>query len=517
VLSDPAFRVIEDDLVVGILTETNQFVPIDPPTPNDIQDGIEELAGTNYLLADKVFATSKSEDMARIETTKKIKLETQFYIAFRSTVRILLHQRENRELRDEIVSILKNVSFLYRTKLTKLEKLLRELCENAISFGDLPSELLDNISEISSCISNADGCSKKNYCITKDNGACSLFIPRKNLLNQQENEKRYYLRMADELLRYQRVRLFMLDTKKYLNITSFEYRIQSDEFILLQTLLMGDYFDDLIPFEMNSYVKTIPYEYANPIQTQKYTNRVVQEVGKKNEDDVEETSNPDFSEDSIQERLSSVQGNGASYWVKMFPPMTKEIVLKSTRASSYYIAILILQEKLDRRITIANVSQLLVDAYAVHFEKYKSSILKILSKQGKKAMMDRIKKNQAMFEDILMSDEYFLTDFDYWVLASSKLNLPIVFFSGTKLQMLEGNMKWLLMGGDRGDTFYFIRSPTEYLRRETRGYPAYQYMSSSMKLNELRGFVRMLDNPLYIQNMQSIDTYLKSYVDVAEP
>ena len=517
VLSDPAFRVIEDDMIVGILTETNQFVPVDPPIPNDIQDGIEELAGTNYLLADKVFATSKSEDMARIETTKKIKLETQFYIAFRSTVRILLHQRENRELRDEIVSILNNVSFLYRTKLTKLEKLLRELCENAISFGDLPPELLDNISEISSCISNADGCSKKNYCITKDNGACSLFIPRKNLLNQQENEKRYYLRMADELLRYQRVRLFMLDTKKYLNITSFEYRIQSDEFILLQTLLMGDYFDDLIPFEMNSYVKTIPYEYANPIQTQKYTNRVVQEVGKKNEDDVEETSNPDFSEDSIQERLSSVQGNGASYWVKMFPPMTKEIVLKSTRVSSYYIAILILQEKLVRRITIANVSQLLFDAYTPHFETHKSSILKILSKQGKKTMMDRVKKNQTTFEDILMSDEYFLTDFDYWVLASSKLNLPIVFFSGTKLQMLEGNMKWLLMGGDRGDAFYFIRSPTEYLRRETRGYPAYQYIYQPMKLNELKGFVRMLDNPLYIQNMQSIDTYLKSYVDVAEP
>jgi hypothetical protein len=201
----------------------------------------------------------------------------------------------------------------------------------------------------------------------------------------------------------------------------------------------------------------------------------------------------------------------------MFPPMTKEIVLKSTRVSSYYIAILILQEKLDRRITITNVSQLLVDAYAPHVEKYKSSILKILSKQGKKAMMDRIKKNQTTFEDILMSDEYFLTDFDYWVLASSKLNLPIVFFSGTKLQMLEGNMKWLLMGGDRGDAFYFIRSPTEYLRRETRGYPAYQYIYQPMKLNELKGFVRMLDNPLYIQNMQSIDTYLKSYVDVAEP
>ena len=131
-------------------------------------------------------------------------------------------------------------------------------------------------------------------------------------------------------------------------------------------------------------------------------------------------------------------------------------------------------------------------------------------------MMDRVKKNQTTLEDIIMSDEYFLTDFDYWVLASSKLNLPIVFFSATKLHMLEGNMKWLLMGGDRGDAFYFIRSPTEYLRRETRGYPAYQYISQPMKLNELKGFTRMLDNPLYIQNMQSIDTYLKSYVEVAD-
>jgi ribosomal protein S8 len=512
VLSHPAFRVIEDDLVVGILTETNQFIPVDPPLPNDFQDDLEELAGTNYMLADKVFATNKTQDAARVETTKKIKLETQFFIAFRSTVRILLHQRENREWKEEIHSVLKNANALYRAKLTKLEKILRKLCENAITFGDLPSELLNNMTEIASCISS-DSCSNKKYCITKENGMCSLFIPRKNLLNHQENEKRYFLRMADELLRYPRVRLFMLDTKNYLNITSLEYRIREDEFIILQTLLMSDYFDDLVPFEMNTYVKNIPYEYANPIQSQKYSNRISivgQELDKN-----EEKTNPDFSEDSIKERFSSVQGNAASYWVKMFPPNTKEIALSATRQATFYVAILVLQEKLDRRITIAAVSQLLVDSYLPYLQNYSSSILKILSTQGKKTMMDRIKKHQTTFEDMIMSEEYFLTDFDYWVLASSKLNLPIVLFTATKLHMMEGNLKWLLLGGDRGDAFYFLRSPTEYLRRETRGYPGYQYIESSMKLNELRGFTRMMDNPLYIQNVQSIETYLNSYTGVS--
>jgi hypothetical protein len=306
----------------------------------------------------------------------------------------------------------------------------------------------------------------------------------------------------------------MLDTKKYLNITSFDYRIHDDEFILLQTSLLGDYFDDLIPFEMNSYIKSIPYEYANPIQTQKYTNRVPLEIEKEEIEDEDLASNPDLSEDSIEERLSSVQGNPVSYWVKMFPSGTKEVVLRSDRRSTYYPALLVVQEKLARKITISQISQWLADAYAPFMETHKLPILKILSKQGKKTMMDRIQKNQTRFEDIIVSDEYFLTDFDYWVLASSKLNLPIVLFTATKLHMTEGNLKWLLLGGERGDTFYFLRSPTEYLRRETRGYPGYQYIESSMKLNELRGFTRMLDNPLYIQNVQSIDTFLKSYTGV---
>lgn len=516
IMSKPMLKVVEDELIVGILTETNQFVQIDPPIPNDIEDGIPDIKGENYMLLDKVFATSKSQDKTRIETTVKIRLETQFYVAFRSTIRIILNNRENREIREKIMGVLGNQRSLYRKKLTELEKLLRHLCKDAISFGDIPSELLENMVEISSCFGN---CSDKKYCIMKENSDCSLLIPKNNLLNNKDNEVRYFLRMADELLRYHRVRLFMLDNKKYLNITSFDYQIRGDEFIILQTLLMGDYFDDMVPFEINSYVKNIPYEYATPFQSQKYSNTVsltTQEV-----DDAEKgATNPDYSNDSIKERLPSVQGNATNQWVRMFPQNVKEVVLTATRTSTFFVVIGILQEKLKRTVTIHDVLRLLWEAYSPYIETHRDIIFKLLSKQGKKSMIDRVKKNQATLEDLMMSQEYFLTDFDLWVLASSKLNLPIVLFSSTKINMLESNTKWLLLGGEIGDSYYFVRSPTEYLRRDTRGFPSYQFITPSLKFMDVKGFSAMIQNPSYIDNTQSIDTFLSGYggvgVDLGE-
>ena len=102
-----------------------------------------------------------------------------------------------------------------------------------------------------------------------------LCIPKNNLISGAGNEALYFARIADELLRYKRVRLFMLEPKRYLNITNVDYKITDHEIILLQSLLDGDYFDDLIPFDTNKYVQNITYDIANPATIgQHYSNEI---------------------------------------------------------------------------------------------------------------------------------------------------------------------------------------------------------------------------------------------------
>jgi hypothetical protein len=82
ILCKPMLKVIEDELIVGILTETNQFVQIDPPIPN-VDDGIDVMyssgyANSGYINADKQLATNSEEDPVRLDTIRNIKLEGQF-------------------------------------------------------------------------------------------------------------------------------------------------------------------------------------------------------------------------------------------------------------------------------------------------------------------------------------------------------------------------------------------------------------------------------------------------------
>ena len=95
-------ELIEDNLIVGILTQTNQFIQVVPPSENIEEDGLTIINNSNYLNADKKITVSKKQDEERIEITKKIYLEIEFYTAFRSTIRILMNRYENKEKRDEM-------------------------------------------------------------------------------------------------------------------------------------------------------------------------------------------------------------------------------------------------------------------------------------------------------------------------------------------------------------------------------------------------------------------------------
>jgi hypothetical protein len=255
----PLMKVVEDGLIVGLLTETNQFLLADPPMENIVEDGLATFAGKSYkdyVDIDKSVSISKKQDELRVKTIQNISLETQFYTSFRNIVRNLLNDYTYREIRREIVGLLDDSQYLYNVKMKKLEILLRHLTKNSVRFIDTIDDSVKD--KLATCTTN---CNTESFCLMEDNKIC---IPKKHLVSGNDNNALYYSRISDELLRYKRIRLFMLEPKKYLNITNVEYLINDDELLLLNSILFGDYFEDLEPMQNNKYAQNITYDIANP-------------------------------------------------------------------------------------------------------------------------------------------------------------------------------------------------------------------------------------------------------------
>jgi hypothetical protein len=128
----PSVKIIDDGYIVGLLTETNQFVQITPPVMDTYDDNIPSVNNSNYIVADKEITSSNQEDIVRKEMIKMIELESQFYSIFRSTLRLLLGQYENHEIRQTIISIINDPKIYYQDKLKMLEKELKKLTKDSI-------------------------------------------------------------------------------------------------------------------------------------------------------------------------------------------------------------------------------------------------------------------------------------------------------------------------------------------------------------------------------------------------
>jgi hypothetical protein len=283
---NPVFKIIEDEIVVGILTETNQFVQLSVPTPiSDMPvDNLREIRDNNYVVnknatplvsSDSIITMSNKVDMDREDYVKKIKLESSLYQLFRTTIRMMLNDYNNLQIREEIENIIKSTFTIYNEKLKITTELLRRLVEDDVIFvKDYDYKL---INELTTCAVNksADKCNANApLCAFTINGKCQLIIPKENLLTRSDNEKIYFLKMADELIRYSRIKSFMFEKQTYLSFGKVDYNLKEDEFIILQSLVTQEYFEGLIPTKQNKFIKYNSYDEAKPLITQTYVGQV---------------------------------------------------------------------------------------------------------------------------------------------------------------------------------------------------------------------------------------------------
>jgi hypothetical protein len=383
-----------------------------------------------------------------------------------------------------------------------VEKLLRNLLKAGVTFAKYKSNVLSNLTDISDIENNYN---TSQYClVSEESGKCKLVIPSQNLITNKDNHLVYFRRLADELLRYRRVRMFILEPKRYLNIGSSEYKLYENELLLLQTLLDGDYFDDLIPIQANEYIENITYDVAEPSVSTKYSTEVSLQQ-QTSYDGQENVSNISIAE-CIKEK-TEVIGNDTSYWKKVLPSSSREIIFNTSHNCTYYVLIDIIYKHTGKYVNIPLIKKALWNKYNMYMKKYQFQILNILKNQnGKKNMINRVLKHEISLEDLIMSEEYYITNMDIWIIASY-FNLPIMLFSNKPLTNLGLSVQWVILGGKRKlDSYYCIRSPAN-----SALLPDFHLITPACKLTDLKGFESMIDNPEYAENNMDIDMYLSTY------
>jgi hypothetical protein len=273
---------------------------------------------------------------------------------------------------------------------------------------------------------------------------CALRIPETNLINNQRNDGFYYGKLADEIVRYSRIKTFIFNPKAILSFSQLKYNLRENEIILLQSLLTQDYFENIITAKVNPYIKHNTYDTTQPIIAQKYSNL-------ENYAEPEPTAAAAAAAAAEPECVSTAKDHITSkYWQAIFPAKSQEQIY--TTACSFAAILKIIRDYTqDSALTQNNIKEAL---FAEYQKIYSNQILQILRAQGKKLLAGQLLNRQLSLENMLLSEDYYATNLDIWLLAIH-YKVPLVLLSDTAL--LENNGRFLVAYKSAEQAYYFLK------------------------------------------------------------
>ena len=245
----------------------------------------------------------------------------------------------------------------------------------------------------------------------------------------------------------------MLNPKAVLSFSQVKYNLKEDEIILLHSLLTQDYFTNITPMPTNKYVNYNTYDMANPLITQKYSN--VETLDKTN----------DLNENDIECRFTIKEYITNKELKNYFPANTKEYEYKANTMACSFNAILKIIQNNDlsqKNLTINAIKETLLEEYLQLYAQYTYIIREIWRAQGKKILAGQIKEKQITLPQMIMSEDYYATNIDVWILAVH-YKIPLIFISDNKL--MENNRNLMVANipeqydiENDNNEFYFLKS-----------------------------------------------------------
>jgi hypothetical protein len=505
----PIMKFVEQDLIVGVLTETNQVVPLSAPTENHSKDKLIVVManGPDVIKAETAISTNYygEQDEKRQKAIKRIRLETNFYNTFRNTVRIFLSKYENRNLKKKINAIIDEPN-TYMNKLTMLTELLHELIDDHIEFVNYKTINVDKIDKVLACGRDCDG-EKKSYCISKDGEKCVLLIPNKHLISGNNNETIYFHRIADEILRYNHIREYLFTEGTFLIIEQLDYDLHKDEIVLLHDLLFKEYIESGDLPITNPYINHNTYNDAQPSE------RVVEMEEKQMSDRTTATTTKKVEEPSRKEgdvpNLCKIETDDLGSHDKLYKlfhtKSTKRFLMKHEGHINcgYELIAKIIEDFTKKRMEIGEIKRLLVDLYRKETANNEEFYILTLRNQGKKDIVKSMTTKNVTLNTLIASDNYYITNLDIFLLADH-FKIPIVVACGTRLK--ENGQLLMTINYDENNAFYYVIKQHGIVNNEVQRYSLLMNEIDSIRI-ELNDFTQITKNA--IKDNSIADGYIR--------
>ncbi len=231
----PIYKIIDNNLTIGILTNANQFVMINKPEIY-INDDLPEISDKNYLFTDIIIQNKFNIDEERKQMINNIKLESGFYNSFRNTILKLFSEYRNYKFNIKLQNIIKNNALIYFDKLKLIRDELEIIAQDYIIFAEYDPNILANIKNFSLCMNNTS-CDTDFCMINNRTNICNLIIPKFNLITNDDNYSIYFTKLSDEFARYNKTKLLLFNSSNFISFNNIKYNINENEVILMESVL----------------------------------------------------------------------------------------------------------------------------------------------------------------------------------------------------------------------------------------------------------------------------------------
>jgi hypothetical protein len=271
--------------------------------------------------------------------------------------------------------------------------------------------------------------------------------------------------MADELIRYNRIKSFIFKPQAYLSFGQIKYNLRDNEILILQDLLTQDFFENLIPADINKYAKFNTYDTAEPIMSQAY----------KKDIELDEAINPNHERDCFRSDPMPIK---STIWKPCFPSNYNEVTYTGSNFCALYLIIDLIKEFNGIDITMEDIKDVLIDEYRLLTDNYKNknkinTIINILREEGQ-FDANQLQDGSINFEQLILQEGFGAVNFDMWILLV-KYKIPSIFISSKEIPETRFNKNEFVcyMNEKHEDKFAFIVTPAMYRRSKLKN-PEYK-------------------------------------------
>ena len=252
----PKFKIVNDEFIVGILTNGNQFVKI-----VNIEDNINDDLPIKYdydlfEIEKNIHENIDIIDKDRNKLIHYLKLEKKFYTTFVNTIKYVIYKDDDVENVRNIIN--SNSETVSKDKYDELYNIIENITDNYVEFIDFDDEsVLLDLFDINLCFIE----NNNDYCKLKDDNNV-LLIPKNNLYNNEDNKTKYISSLVYDLLFNEIIKnQFINESHNIINLDS-TYVSNDNEIILLEKKLM-EYYNKLQKPQSNYILQTV-YENIEP-------------------------------------------------------------------------------------------------------------------------------------------------------------------------------------------------------------------------------------------------------------